>query len=132
VKKKYSTKIIAKDLEALKVISACCFEAKVKISGLKYLEKNKIFLISLNRSKIEDNKAKKKTYSVCKFDFIDKVKSKNIDQNNKDLVLELLSIDLLKNKGKFEINLIFSKLANIALETEIIEVTLEDQNNNVD
>ena len=37
---KYLAKIIAKDSHGLKLISACCFEAKVKIKELKYLKKN--------------------------------------------------------------------------------------------
>ena len=64
----------------------------------------------------------------CRFDFVDKVKSKNIDQKNEDLVLELIAIDYLKNKDDYEINLIFNNNAHIALTTETIEVRLEDQN----
>ena len=59
---------------------------------------------------------------------MDKVKSKNIDQKNEDLVLELIAIDYLKNKDDYEINLIFNNNAHIALTTETIEVRLEDQN----
>ena len=70
----------------------------------------------------------KKINSICRFDFVDKVKSKNIDQKNEDLVLELIAIDYLKNKDDYEINLIFNNNANIALTTETIEVRLEDKN----
>jgi hypothetical protein len=42
--------------------------------------------------------------------------------------LELFTIDLLKNKENYEINLIFSNNAYITLSTEIVEATLEDQN----
>ena len=69
-----------------------------------------------------------KINSVCKFEFVESVKSKNINQNNKDLILELLAIDLIKNKDRFEINLIFNDNSLITLFTEIVEVTLEDQN----
>jgi len=44
------------------------------------------------------------------------------------LNLKLLAIDLLKNKDKFEINLIFNNNSCITLSTEIVEVILEDQN----
>ena len=71
---------------------------------------------------------KEKINSVCKFEFVEFVKSKNIDQNNKDLILELFAIDLIKNKDKFEINLIFNNNSCITLSTEIVEVILEDQN----
>ena len=41
--KKYLAKIIAKDSQGLKLISACCFKAKVKIEELKYLKKKSNF-----------------------------------------------------------------------------------------
>ena len=126
--KKYLAKIIAKDTQVLKLISAYCFEAKAKINELKYLKKNQIFLIFLQRFNREDEKNRQKINSILRFDFIQRVKSKNIDQNDKDLILELLTIDLLKNKDKFEINLIFNNNSCITLSTEIVEVILEDQN----
>ena len=43
-------------------------------------------------------------------------------------MLELFTIELLKKNDKFEINLIFANNSFITLSTEIIEVTLEDQN----
>ena len=126
--KKYLAKIIAKDSQGLKLISACCFEAKVKIDELRYLKKNQIFLISLQRFNIENKKNREKINSICKFEYVESVKSKNIDQKNKDLTLELLTIDLIKNKDRFEISLIFNNNSLITLSTEIVEVTLEDQN----
>ena len=128
MKKKYLAKIIAKDNDGLQVISACCAEAKVNVSNIKYLPKSKIFLLSLERLNKENDKKTIKLNSVCKFEFVDHVKSKNINQNNKDLVLELLTIELLKNNKNYEINLIFSNNRYITLLTEIIEVTLDDQN----
>jgi len=89
---------------------------------------NQIFLIFLQRFNREDEKNRQEINSILRFDFIQRVKSKNIDQNDKDLILELLTIDLLKNKDKFEINLIFNNNSCITLSTEIVEVTLEDQN----
>ena len=125
---KYLAKIIAKDSQGLQLISACCFQAKIRVSELKYLKRNQIFLIFLERFNIENKKNNEKINSVCKFEFVESVKSKKIDQNNKDLTLELLAIDLIKNKDRFEINLIFNNNSYITLSTEIIEVTLEDQN----
>ena len=79
MKKKYLAKIIAKDNQGLKLISACCFKAKVKIDELKYLKKNQIFLIFLQIFNRENKKDSEKINSVCKFEFVDFVKSKNID-----------------------------------------------------
>mgnify|MGYP005996302559 FL=1 len=126
--KKYLAKIIATDNEGLQMISACCAGAKVKIIDIKFLQSNKIFLLSIERIKVESDQKYKKVNSICKFDFVDRVKSKNIDQKNPDLVLELIGIDYLKNNNDYEINLIFSNNAHIALTTETIEVRLEDQN----
>ena len=124
---KYLAKIIASDQEGLQMISACSSGAKVKVSDIKYLESNKVFLLSIERTKIETNQENKKINSICRFDFVDKVKSKNIDQSNKELVLELIAIDYLKNNDLYEINLIFKNNAHISLTTETIEARLEDQ-----
>ena len=126
--KRYLAKIIAKDRQGLQVISACCAGAKAKITEIKYLPRNKIFLLSLERLTKESNNDSLKINSICKFEFVDRVKSKNVSQNDLNLVLELSAIDLLKNKENYEINLIFSDNAYITLSTEIVEVTLEDQN----
>ena len=78
--KKYLAKIIASDNEGLQMISACTSGAKVKVSDIKYLASNKVFLLSIERTKIETDQEDKKINSICRFDFVDKVKSKNIDQ----------------------------------------------------
>ncbi|WP_440655664.1 DUF2948 family protein [Candidatus Pelagibacter sp. HIMB1509] len=124
---KYLAKIIATDKEGLQMISACSSGAKVKVSDIKYLESNKVFLLSIERIKVENENEDKKVNSICRFDFIDKVKSKNIDQSNQELVLELVGIDYLKNNDVYEINLFFSNNAHIALTAETIEAILEDQ-----
>ena len=128
MEKKYLAKIIANDQEGLQMISACSAGAKVKVLDIKYLASNKVFLLSIERTKVETGQEDKKINSICRFDFVDKVKSKNIDQSNQELVLELIGIDYLKNNTVYEINLIFNNNAHIALTTETIEVRLEDQN----
>ena len=126
--KKYLAKIIAKDPSGLQIISACCAEGKVKVDEIKFLKKNKIFLLLIERFNKEKN-SKEKIKSVCKFEFIDNVKSKNIDQNNKDNILELIAINLFKVEEKFEILLLFKNKAFITLFTEVLEVALQDHEN---
>jgi len=128
MEKKYQSQIIATDNEGLQMISACSAGAKVRVKDIKYLASNKVFLLLIMRKKIEKNQLNKKINSICRFDFVDKVKSKNIDQKNNELVLELIGIDYMKNRDDYEINLIFNNNAHIALTTETIEVRLEDQN----
>tara|TARA_Y100000768_G_scaffold225713_1_gene170407 strand:- start:767 stop:1165 length:399 start_codon:yes stop_codon:yes gene_type:complete len=127
MEKKYLAQIIATDNEGLRMISACSAGAKIKVADIKYLASNKVFLMSIERNKVETNQKSEKINSICRFDFVDKVKSKNINQKNKKLILELLAIDFMKNKNDYEINLIFNNNAYIALTTEAIEVRLEDQ-----
>ncbi len=128
MEKKYLAQIIATDNEGLQMISAYSSGASVKVSDIKYLASNKVFLLLITRTKIEKGEKDKKINSICRFDFVDRVKSKNINQKNDKLVLELIAIDYLKNKEDYEINLIFNNNAYIALTTETIEVRLEDQN----
>ena len=125
---KYLAKIIAMDQEGLQMISACSSGAKVKIADIKYLSANKVFLLSIERTLVETGQDRKKINSICRFDFVDKVRSKNINQSKEDLVLELIGIDYLKNKDDYEINLIFNNNSHIVLTTETIEARLEDQN----
>ena len=125
---KYLAKIIAMDLEGLQMISACSSGAKVKIADIKYLSANKVFLLSIERTLVETGQDHKKINSICRFDFVDKVRSKNINQFKKDLVLELIGIDYLKNNDDYEINLTFNNNSHIVLTTETIEARLEDQN----
>ena len=125
---KYLSKIIANDNEGLQMISACCAGAEIKVSEIKYLQKNKVFLLSLKRTKIETENEGKKVNSICKFEFVDNVKSKNIKQDDVDQKLELITMDYLKNNENYEISLIFTNNTYITLSTEIIEVTLDDQN----
>ena len=124
--KKFLKKIIAQNQGELRVISALCSEARIKQSDIKFLKDNKIFLISLERDSKERNNSKEKIKSILKFEFIENSLSKNIDQNNKENILELLAIDLFKKQNNYEIILLFSKNRIITLNAEIMEVTLED------
>ena len=125
---KYLAKIIANDQEGLQMISACISGAKTKVSDIKYLASSKVFLIFVERTKLESGQTDKKINSICRFDFVDNVKSKNINQFNEDKILNLIGIDYLKNNDDYEINLIFNNNKHIVLNTETIEVRLEDQN----
>ena len=123
----YLKKIIAQSPEDLHIISACCSEGKVNIDDVKYLASNKIFLISIARFSKEEENKKRLINSIIKFEFINSSKSKNINQNDTNLTLELLTIDIFKKGENFEITMLFSKNRIITLAAEVIEVTLEDQ-----
>ena len=66
--KKYLAKIIASDNEGLQMISAHSAGAKVKVKDIKYLISNKVFLLSVERSKIETNQEDKKINRIYHLD----------------------------------------------------------------
>ena len=125
----YLAKILGNDQESLRMIAALSSGAKVKVSNIKYLASNKVFLLSVERMSKENEQDDKKINSILRWDFISKVKSKNIDQSKQDNILELLSIDYLKNKDDYEITLIFNNNAQIVLSSDTLECRLEDQSN---
>ena len=124
--KKFLKKIIAQNQDDLRVISALCSEAKIKQSDIKFLKENKFFLISLQRENKEKKNSKEKINSIIKFEFIEGSKSKNIDQDNEENILELLAIESYKKENNYEIILLFSNNGIINLFCEIIDCTLED------
>ena len=126
--KKYLKKIIAQSPQDLQVISACCEGGKIKIDDIKYLPKNKIFLFLIERIAREKENPKEKVKSIVKFEYIEESKSKNIDREKVETLLELVAISLFKNNKNYEITLLFSNNGIITLTAEIVEVVLEDQN----
>jgi hypothetical protein len=124
----YHPQIIASDLHGLQVVSAACSSGKVRVADIKYLLSNKVFLLSIERTKIETDQEDKRINSVLRFNNALKVKSKNIDQNKKELEIELIAIDYLKNNSDYEINLMFENNAHISVVVEALEILLEDQN----
>ena len=124
----YRPQIIASDLDGLQVVSAACSSGKVRVADIKYLLSNKVFLLSIERTKIETDQEDKRINSVLRFNNVLKVKSKNIHQNKKELEIELMAIDYLKNNNDYEINLMFENNLHILLEVEALEILLEDQN----
>ena len=65
---------------------------------------------------------------------IDKATLKTVEKiinnvrKNKELIIELMAIDYLKNNNDYEINLMFKNNAHITLVVEALEILLEDQN----
>jgi hypothetical protein len=126
---KYLAKILGNDPESLQMIAALSSGATVKVSDIKYLSSNKVFLLFIERMNKEKEQDDNKINSILRFDFITQSKSKNIDQSKQEMILELLSIDYLKNNDDYEITLIFNNNAQIVLSSDTLECRLEDQSN---
>ncbi len=126
-------KLIAHSEEDLRVISAHLQDAIVSTKDIAHLKSNRIFLMQLNRFMWEDIekgvfRKNKRIRTFLKFDNVLKVSSKNVKQKNTSRFLDFLTIEsnLLDDKS-YEINLIFSGDSIIKLNSEVIDVTLDDQ-----
>ena len=129
---KKNLKLIGKNKDDLKIISTYIQDSIVTIRDIIFLEKNRIFLMIVNRFMWEDvgkrkSKQIKRIRSAIKFEEVLKVKSKKIDQKNKNTRLECLAIkcDEVLNKN-YEIIFFFSGQGIITLISEAIEVALHD------
>ena len=126
-------RLIGKNSEDLKTISAYCQDSIVKIKDIVYLKENKIFIVMLSRFMWEDLEKGvfrnyKRIKSVLKFNFIENVLAKNINQQQKNRNLELLAIKSNHNQNNlYDTSLVFSGNNIILLKSEEIDVMLDDQ-----
>ena len=129
---KNNLKLIVRNQEDLKVISAYSQDSIVAIKDITFLKKNRIFIMIINRFMWEDiergiNRQSKRIRCALKFEGILKVKSKKINQKNKNKRLECLAIEcneiLSKNN---EINFFFAGGGVITLISESIEAVMRD------
>ena len=126
-------KLIARSIEDLKVVSAHLQDAIANIRDIAKLEKNKIFLMQLNRFMWEDVergvfRKNKRIRTVLKFENVLKVHSKNINQTKKDKFLDFLTIETIQMPdNNYEMKIVFAGDSVIKVISEVIEVTLDDQ-----
>ena len=131
-------KLIARTQEDLRVVSAHLQDSIANISDIASLEKNKIFLMQLNRFMWEDVekgvfRKNKRIRTILKFENVIKVISKNINQSKKDNFLDFLTIETLKMPdNNYEMKLVFAGDSIIKVISEVIEVTLDDQGDSWD
>ena len=129
---KDNLKLIGSNPEDLKVISAYSQDSTVAVKDMIFLEKNRIFVMIVNRFKWENiEKAvlrqNKRIRCAIKFEEVLEVKSKKINQKNRNKHLECLAIKSNENLGKnYEIKIVFSGDAIITLISESIDVTMKD------
>ena len=129
---KGNLKLIVRNREDLKVISAYSQDSIVAVKDITFLKKNRIFVMIINRFMWEDiergiNRQSKRIRCALKFEGILKVKSKKINQKNKKKRLECLAIEcneILNNNN--EINFFFEGGGVITLISESIEAIMRD------
>ena len=129
---KENLKLIAKNQEDLKVISAYSQDSIVAVKDIIFLEKNRIFVMIVNRFMWEDTekglfRQNKRIRCAIKFEEVLKVKSKKINQKNANKRLECLAIKCneILNKN-YEIKIFFAGEGIITLISEVVEVVMHD------
>ena len=130
--KKNNLKLIGKNEEDLKIISAYLQDSVVIIKNIVFLKKNRTFIMILNRFMWEDVekgvfRQNKRVRCALKFEEVTKVQSQNINQKNKNNPLEYLAIkSSLIFDNLFKIKIFFSGAGVITIISEVIEVTMND------
>ena len=126
-------KLIARTEDDLRVISAHLQDAIANVLDIANLEKNKIFLMQLNRFMWEDVekgvfRKNKRIRTIIKIENVLNVHSKNINQSKKDKFLDFLTIETNRMPdNNYEMKIVFAGDSIIKIISEVIEVTLDDQ-----
>ena len=133
IDEKINLKLIGKNKEDLRVISAYIQDSIVNVRDIVFLKKNRYFIMMINRFMWEDAekgvfRKNKRIRTILKFDNVIEVNSKNISQNSKDKFLDFLAIKSNQMPdNNYEMKLIFSGDSVIRVVAEVIEVALDDQ-----
>ena len=119
-------KLIARTEDDLRVVSAHLQDSIANLSDVANLQKNRIFLMQLNRFMWEDIekgvfRKNKRIRTVLKFENVIKVHSKNINQSKKDKFFDFLAIETnLMPDNNYAMKIVFAG-------DSIIEVIADDQ-----
>ena len=125
-------KLIGKNQEDLKVISAYSQDSIVNVKDMVFLKENRTFVMIANRYMWEDVekgvfRQNRRIRCAIKFEEVLAVKSKNINQKNKNKPLECLTIACnLITDNNYDIKIFFSGDSVITLVSEAIEVVMHD------
>tara|TARA_B100000029_G_C17380761_1_gene889603 strand:- start:313 stop:756 length:444 start_codon:yes stop_codon:yes gene_type:complete len=129
---KVGLKLIGKNYEDLKVISAHLQDSIVVVSDMVFLKENKTFIMIVNRFMWEDIekgifRQGKRIRCAVKFEEVLGVQSQNINQNNKKKSLEYLAIKCGLNADEtYSIKIFFAGNSIITIMSETIEVFMQD------
>ena len=129
---KNNLKLIGKNQEDLKIISAYTQDSIVAVKDIVFLEQNRIFIMLINRFMWEDVekdvfRRKRRIRSAIKFEEVLKVKSKDINQKSKNKLLVCLTIKCNEiSSNHYETKIFFSGDSIITLTSEAVEVVMND------
>jgi len=125
-------KLLGKNQEDLKVISAYLQDSVLVIKDMVFLKQNRTFIMIVNRFMWEDVekgvfRKNKRIRCAVKFEEVIKVESKNINQKNKNRPLECLAIKCSSIFDEtYKIKIFFAGDSIITIISEVIEVAMHD------
>ena len=132
VDERTNLKLLGKNQEDLKVISAYLQDSVLIIKDTVFLKQNRTFVMIVNRFMWEDGEKgiftqNKRIRCAIKFEEIFKIKSKNINQKRTSKILECLAINSNLNIDEiYKIKIFFSGGSVITLFAEAIDVVMHD------
>ena len=125
-------KLLGKNQEDLKVISAYLQDCILIIKDIVFLKQNRTFVMMVNRFMWENVekgfvRQNKRIRCAVQFEEVIKVESKNINQKNTNKPLECLAIKCSSAFNEtYKIKIFFEGGSIITIISEVIEVTLHD------
>ena len=129
---KTNFKLLIKNQEGIKIISTYAQDSIVAVKDIVFLKQNRIFIMIINRFMWENSEKgisghHKRIRCAIKFEEVFKVKSKEINQKNKNKCLECLAIKCNEiSNNNYKIKIFFSGDSIITLISEAIEVVMND------
>ena len=129
---KVNLKLLGKNQEDLKVISAYLQDSILIVKDIVFLKQNRTFVMIVNRFMWEDIekgifRQNKRIRCAVKFEEVIKVESKNINQKNKNRPLECLAIKCSSIFDEtYKIKIFFAGDSIITIISEVIEVAMHD------
>ena len=128
----FNLKLLAKNQDDLKVISAHLQDSIVTVKDIIFLKQNRTFIMIVNRFMWEDIEKgvfrdSKRIRCAIKFEEVVKVESKNINQKNRNKPLECLAIkSSIAEDESHKIKIFFAGDSIITMNVEIIDVDIQD------
>ena len=125
-------KLLGKNQEDLKIISAYLQDSILIIKDIAFLKQNRTFVMIVNRFMWENVEKEvfkhyKRIRCAVKFEEVIKVECKNINQKNKIKPLECLAIKCSSIFDEtYKIKIFFAGNSIITIISEVIEVALHD------
>jgi hypothetical protein len=124
-------KLVALDQDDIAVVSTHLQDAVVKVSDIIWLPGEKRLVIGLNRFDWEacgcDDPCYKRRRTALRFERVNALRSRNVDPEAKDAVLNLLAVEYNETDAPSgSITLIFSGGSALRLEVECLECELAD------